>query len=153
MRQINWGMIVSHHPPTQYNRTFRLCGVRFCTRCTGIFLGTVTMFFVLKEKAFDFGAFYFVFLLLPVPAVLNFSLTELGKIKNSHYQRLLTGFLLGNTVGFMVYHLFFESLFWAFISLGIILSLEISVALILHKKGKLESFFQQYEDGLYKENR
>jgi len=109
------------------------------------------MFFVLKETTFDLSAFYFILLLFPIPAILNFTLTELGRIKNNNYQRVATGFLLGNTVGFIVYHLFFASLFWALITLGIVISLEILVAIVLHKKGKLEPFIQQYEDGLYKE--
>lgn len=151
MRMIDWGMIISHHPPSQYNRTFRLFGIRFCTRCTGILFGTIVMFVVLKKEVVDSDVFFPFILLFSIPAILNFTLTELEKIKNNHFLRFTTGFLLGNAVGFIVYNLFWGTLLEAIITLVTILLLEILVAVILSKKGKLEPFIKQYEEGVYKE--
>ena len=144
-------MIISHHPPSQYNRTFRLFGIRFCTRCTGILFGTIAMFIVLKGEVISSGLLFPFILLFPIPAILNFTLTELEKIKNNHFQRFSTGFFLGNAIGFIVYDLFWGTLFEAIITLVTIILLEILVAVILSKKGKLEPFIKQYEEGVYRE--
>ena len=144
-------MLLSHHPPCQYNRTFLIFGKRFCVRCTGILLGIFISTIFLFIKKFDWWLILTILLILPLPAIFNFTLNELGKIKNNNIKRFITGGLLGISIGLALIELFFGIFLLGFFIILYIFFLEIIVVIILNNVGVLESFIKQYEEGIYKE--
>lgn len=89
---------------------------------------------------------------LPLPAVANFTLNELGIIHNKNIYRLITGFLLGVSISELI--LLFQGGQFILPSMYIIwlFALEILVALILRKYKLLDGFINEYEDGLFMES-
>ncbi|MBP6871338.1 MAG: DUF2085 domain-containing protein [Bacteroidales bacterium] len=150
-RRVNWGMVLSHHPPCQYNRTFTLCRVRFCVRCTGILAGILLWAIVFSVKDLPFYLTFITGFLFPLPAILNFTLNELGKRKNSNSKRTITGILMGLAIG-MAIGFFITNRFWPGIAIiAWIILLEFAVALVLRQAGVLDKFIREYEDAVYKD--
>ncbi|MEW6196869.1 MAG: DUF2085 domain-containing protein [Bacteroidota bacterium] len=149
LKKINWGMLISHHPPCQYNRTISLGKYRFCARCTGIMIGIIISF--LFYSGIDINLLLLLSFLLPLPAVFNFTLYEIGFINNNNFYRIITGLLLGISIGWAILNLLTNKIEYAFFSLLWIMILEIIVTIILHRAKVLEKFFAQYENGLFEE--
>lgn len=144
-------MLISHHPPSQYDRTFCLLHIRFCARCSGILVGVILSMIFFRLISVELKLVFILSLILPLPAILNFTLSELGKLKDNNFKRIITGTLLGISIGFALSCFIFGNyLFGSVIMLWIFL-LEIAVAVILHKKKVLDKFIKQYEEGIYKE--
>lgn len=150
-KKINWGMLISHHPPCQYDRTFCFFHVRFCARCTGIIVGIACSIIFIQTCHIEFKWILISAILLPFPAIINFTFCELGKFKNNNYMRITTGILLGFPIVFSIHNLLIGNYFWGLMIFIWIFLLEISVAIILHRAKILEKFFKQYEEGIYKE--
>jgi len=149
-KKINWGMLISHHPPCQYDRTYCFLGIRCCSRCTGIIIGIISSIIFISFVAIDFTVILITVVVLPLPAIANFTLNELGKTKNNNIKRILTGFLLGITIGFALDYLICGNYLYGILIIFWIFFLEIIVTIILHKANILEYFIKQYEDGVYK---
>ncbi len=144
-------MLFSHHPPFQYDRTFLLFGTRFCVRCTGILFGILISPFFLFFEGIDWWIVLIASLILPIPAIVNFTLNELGKINNSTIKRSFSGVLLGMAIGLAFIELFLGQYLMGIFIITFIFILEIIVMIILHKANVLEDFIKQYEEGIYKE--
>lgn len=142
-------MMFSHHPPCQYNRTFSIGKFRFCTRCTGLIIGIIISLLFFPEIRMN-TILLFLSLLLPMPAVINFTLCEIGRIANNNYCRIFTGVLLGISIGLMIQNLLNGNLIEGISIFLWIVVLEIITILILNKAKVLENFFSQYEQGIYK---
>lgn len=143
-------MMLSHHPSCQYGRTYKFFHLRLCTRCTGIFLGVICSILLTQLLSIEIWCIFVIGLIFPIPAILNFTLNELGKIKNTNFKRLVTGALLGYSIGLSLHNLLFRNTLCGLIILLWIFLLEIIVAFILFRKDILDSFFKQYEDEVYK---
>jgi len=144
-------MLISHHPPSQYNRTFCFLHIRFCARCTGILVGVISSSLFLQSIKFNLISGLIAGLILPLPAILNFTFSELGKLKNNNFRRITSGTLLGFSIGIALNNLISGSFIAGLIIVIWIFLLEIAVAVILHKRNVLDKFMKQYEDGIYKE--
>lgn len=144
-------MVLSHHPPCQYDRTFTLCRVRYCVRCTGILAGILLWSIIFYFTNLPFYLSISAGILFPLPAIFNFTLNELGKSKNSNWKRIVTGILMGLAIGTAI-GFFISRRIWPGITiLAWIIILEFVVALILRKAGVLEKFIREYEDAVYKD--
>lgn len=135
-------MLLSHHPPSQYCRTYNVIGIRLCARCLGIPLGILAAY-IFELKVPIWGLF-----ILPLPTFLNFLLQELGCIKKRNIVKtFLTLFL-----GIYVYDLFQLFVIGDYILgallIGYLFALELQVAYLLNKKNKLEPLIQLYEEGI-----
>lgn len=142
-------MLLSHHPPCQIDRTYTLLGIRLCVRCSGIVLGTLLALLIFSFVSIEPLLKLLVGLILPLPAILNFTLHELGRIENKNYLRFFTGLALGVSIGIASSCLLKNSII---ISLAIyiwIIFLEFIVAIILYKANVLEKFIEEYERGIY----
>lgn len=149
-KEVDWGMLLSHHPSCQYNRTFVLFRFRVCTRCTGILIGLILLVAFAHLYLIEISAVLISSILLPLPAILNFTLTELGKKRNNGIKRFITGLLLGIVLGLAIDQFVAGAVFIGALILLWIVSLEFVVAMILHKANVLDSFMKQYEEGVYK---
>jgi len=148
-KKINWGMLISHHPPCQYNRTISLGKYRFCARCTGVISGVVISFSF--YSLLEINLLLLLSFLLPLPAVFNFTLYEIDCINSNNFYRIITGLLLGITIGWAILNLLTDKIEYSILILIWIIILEIVVTVVLYKAKVLEEFFSQYENGLFKE--
>ena len=142
LRSFQWALLLSHHPLCDSDHTFRIGKVRFCARCTGVATGVaiVISLLVCSRPLQQFLPFW-LFLLLPLPASVDFTAHELGKWKSSNFLRFLSGCLLGFSLGWGV----FTFLNRGFILLAWLVFLETVVALLLKITGKLNGFIERYE--------
>jgi uncharacterized membrane protein len=149
-KEVDWGMLFSHHPPCQYNRTFVLFRLRVCTRCTGLLVGFILLVIFAHLYLIEITTVLISSIVLPLPAILNFTLTELGKKRNNGIKRFVTGLLLGIVLGLAIEQFIAGAIFIGVLILLWVVSLEFIVAIILHKANVLNSFMRQYEEGVYK---
>ncbi len=88
---------LSHHPPEEWNRTYRLGGVRLCARCLGtypvMFAAIAVQFAVGAPLAWTHDGAWSVGLLLP--ALLDWAYGRFRPAAGSNALRTLTGVLLG----------------------------------------------------------
>tara|TARA_B100000809_G_C14956692_1_gene465870 strand:+ start:315 stop:728 length:414 start_codon:yes stop_codon:yes gene_type:complete len=137
-------MLLSHHPPSQYCRTYKILGIRFCARCTGIVLGLIIGIVI------DFSSMNFLLLLLfPIPTFMNFVLQERKIIPSNNMLKTVLSISLG------IYLFGTINLIISDLKLGIILVINLFFiqflsAYILFKTGDLEKLITEYENGIYK---
>ena len=97
---------MSHHPPEEYNRTFKVTRLRVCARCSGVLLGLAVSLFTWPGHSPLASALpLWLAFLLPLPAVANFVAHEIGVYSSNNAHRILSGVLLGIAVGFAVHGL------------------------------------------------
>lgn len=149
-------MLLSHHPPCQYDRTIKILNFRICSRCTGLLLGiavsiTIGLSYKILDTSFNTNQLILILVLFPIPAVINFTLHQIGFSKNRNIYRIITGVPLGIPLGISFVHLLKGSIYFALLTFIWYIFLEIVVVLILKKYNKLEEFIAEYEDGVYKE--
>lgn len=103
-----WPYLLSHHPPSQYHRCWPLSiagrDVHLCARCSGIYPGIL-----LGLVAYWIGpaavASLVVVVLLPAPALLDWSITAFTSREGSTVFRTATGLALGYAYGLGLAHL------------------------------------------------
>lgn len=146
---VRWSMLVSHHPPCDYDRTLRVGGLRICTRCFGVLLGAVAGL-ALRVGHCPIAATIRapVAILLPVPAVLDFIAHEFGLGAGSNATRLLSGLLVGLAVAVAAHGLLWGSTFLGLSQTAWLASLEFAVAALMRCSGRLEGYVRRYEEGV-----
>lgn len=142
-----WSMIVSHHPPSQYDRTLHIGHIRFCARCTGLLLGIVSAIAITTLlPAFNIPST--AILLVSVVFVLSigiaaFVLNETGNRASNNYERILFGFVLGC----LIYTSWLSGP-WAFLGLLVLAVVgQFVAALLLRRLCVLDRFVNEYLDG------
>lgn len=100
----DWEILVSHHLPHRYNRTFALPGrsrsIHICARCTGQVVG-LAAFVVVYLLRVDLPVPLFVptaqllFALAPLPAAIDWLTQTAGRRESSNPIRVITGAFLG----------------------------------------------------------
>lgn len=146
-----WSMLISHHPPCDYDRTFKVGSLRICTRCFGVLLGVLGS--VLLQVDLHILASIipiWVSLLLPLPAVIDFTAHELEWWRSNNTKRMASGLLLGFAVGVSGYNIFGGCAFFGFIGIAWLGILEFGVALILRRCGQLDRYVERYEKAVRK---
>lgn len=103
-RSPDWEILVSHHLPHRYARTFALPGrgrkIHVCARCTGQVTGLVAFVVVYLLRA-DLPVLLFVpttqlvFAVAPLPAAIDWLTQSGGTRESSNPVRLITGACLG----------------------------------------------------------
>ncbi|MFA6002138.1 MAG: DUF2085 domain-containing protein [Thermoleophilia bacterium] len=145
---IRWGMLLSHHSPCDYDRTFSISSLRICTRCFGVLIGIIggvaLTLRVVPEYLLIFS------LVLPLPAVMDFMLNELQMVKGNNGRRLVTGIMLGIAVGFDLYAVTDIGLLQGFAQLAWLVVLEFFVVAVLLRTGFLDEYVSRYEKGVRK---
>ena len=94
-------MLLSHHVPADYDRTWKVGSVHVCTRCLGVVVG-------IAAALVYWGAMSslspLVFMGLAVPGVLDFTMHELGLSASSSARRFITGLLFGPFAAALLRH-------------------------------------------------
>ena len=138
-------LLTSHHPKERLHRTIRIGfkrkSVFLCSRCTGTFLGILTIF-IAKAFALRIPVEFFLPLisLLPLMATIDW-FTQSAKLREStNWLRVCSGFLVGNAQA-LILLLLLEGFFVKFfVALGIASIYVISIYLIAYKTKCLESY-------------
>lgn len=148
---IRWSMVISHHPPCDYDRTFKIASIRICTRCFGVLLGLLTSV-LLQVDSHVLASIIPIWasFLLPLPAVIDFTAHELEWWRSNNAKRLATGLLLGFAVGVGGYNIFAGYISLGFLQITWLGILEFGAALILRHCGQLESYVMRYEKSVRK---
>ena len=140
-------MVVSHHPPTQYERTLHVGRLRLCARCAGLLLGTA-LGIVLSSPASTaaIAAGYLVLVLeLGVLGlgIAAFVLNEAGRRASNNYERIVFGLSLGAFLPFA-----WRSGRWPLAGfLVLIVGGQFLSALLLRRLGVLDKFVAEYLEG------
>jgi len=148
---IRWSMLISHHPPCDYGRTFKLFGIRICTRCFGVIAGI--LFYIVSSfltQGVTGIEYLLAMMILPLPAVFDFSLHELNILKSNNPKRFVTGLMLGIPVAYSLAAFAGGHILCGIIVILWILLLEFGVALILNRNGHLEKLIKRYEAAVRK---
>lgn len=142
-----WSMVLSHHPPSQYDRTLHIGGWRVCARCTGVGIGiligalfTGTQFAYALKSTWVLGTFALVTLSV---GIIAFVLNEAAIRKSNNSERLIFGLIFGSLFPLLwaiswwyVIALFCLTIFGQFLS-----------AFVLRRFGVLDRFFAEYSEG------
>lgn len=142
-----WSMVLSHHPPSQYDRTLHIGCIRVCARCTGLLWGVIFGITIVScLPGFKTPSFITLFVIATFVLGLGitaFVLNEIGKRASNNYERLLFGLLLGCVIYFT-----WLSGVWPFIGLLVLIVVgQFISALLLRKLGSLDKFLNEYLEG------
>lgn len=91
-------------------------------------------------------------LLLPLPAVVDFTAHELEWWRSNNPKRLLSGLLLGLAVGIGGYALVRGPALWGAFLIAWLVILEFGVAVALQCAGRLDGYIERYERGVRQES-
>ena len=139
-------MFLSHHPPCQYDRTFRIGRHRYCVRCSGVLIGMLLWGFMSPEQEWVSWAMAG---LSPVPAVVHFLLNETRKVENHNGLRFFTGILLGGNPGVFLVALLAGAWWLVGFSLATLFIYQLVTLAILKRTQRLEAFFEAYDLGVW----
>ncbi|MCI4372418.1 MAG: DUF2085 domain-containing protein [Thermoplasmata archaeon] len=99
-----WEVLISHHLPARYARTFAIRyrgqAIHFCARCSGQVLGLLALLLVYwvgtRQSLPLFGQnIQLLIALAPLPAALDWTTQALGRRESSNLLRAASGALLG----------------------------------------------------------
>ena len=138
-------LLLSHHSPEKLHRTihisFRRKNVYLCARCTGKYLGILSVF-VAWFLGFDFPTWLYLPLLsiLPAPSVVDW-MTQSCELRESRNTiRVCTGYLFGFSEGLFLLVLV-KGMFYLFLCALVILGAYIfSIYVIAWKTKFLDSY-------------
>ena len=153
-RKIHWEMLLSHHAPCDYDRTWRLGSLRICTRCTGMLLGFIAGLgstFFLPQIGVWQTAFLCMFLMLP--AGFDFACHELFKAYRSHDSiRFCTGVIFGWPIGLLLRLCFYYGVVMPFVTILIFAAvMQVVIGFVFLFRGHLEGYLAKYELAVFGE--
>lgn len=129
---------LSHHHPEEWNRTYRLGGLRICARCLGtypvMFAVIAAQFAVRAPLAWAYDGVWSVGLLLP--ALLDWAYGRFRPHAGSNGLRTLTGVLLGLALARTLYiHIQRPLPVWLLVQAGVVTVIALPVILATYKRG------------------
>lgn len=140
-------MVLSHHPPAQYDRTLHVAGQRLCARCTGLVLGVLIGAGAINTPMADSLSSNWLLagiaVLILSLGVIAFVLNESGLRRSNNYERILFGLIFGSLF----------PLAWSFSWLhvaGLVaftIAGQFASAFALQRLGVLDRFFAEYFEG------
>jgi len=138
--------LLSHHRPEKLHRTIhiRIRGknLYLCARCTGIYLGAISIFLA-SLLGFDLPLWLYPLLLtvLPAPAMVDW-ITQSCKLRESrNIMRIGTGFLLGTGWGLFFLLLVRGMLYLFLVGLMILCAYILIIYVIALKTNFLKDYF------------
>ena len=151
--RIRWSMLVSHHPPCDYDRTVRICGVRVCTRCLGMVAGGV-LGLLLAQTCAGIGLVsgLVATLAMTLPAACDFAAHELSvKYRSTNPRRFATGITFGFVVGACLGQMR-QGNPWPFLGLLAYLALmQVAIVRLFQMRNHCDSYLDRYASAVYKE--
>lgn len=143
---MRWSMLLSHHVPADYDRTWKVGSVHVCTRCFGVVVGIAAALVYWRTLS---SLSPLVFMVVAVPGVLDFVIHEIGLGPSSSARRFLTGLLFGPFAAALLRAVVEGRLEQSVLFLGWFLLLQAASALALKRCGRLDQLLRRYEDGVY----
>lgn len=143
---MRWSMLLSHHVPADYDRTWKVGSVHVCTRCLGVAAGMAAALAYWQTWS-SFSVL--VFMIMALPGVLDFTIHELGLGTSSSARRFITGVLFGPFAAALLRALVERRLEQSALFLGWFVLLQMTSALALKHFGRLDQLLRRYEDGVY----
>lgn len=137
----------SHHPPSQYDRTFHLGSIRLCVRCSAVVLGAVLLLGAQLIAPHWVNIAQWVLLVISFATillgVLAFVLNESGARPSRNSERVIFGLVMGAVIC-----LCWQRSLGSFVALLMFLVLgQFASAWGLKRAGVLDRFFSEYMDG------
>lgn len=131
--------LFAHHEPAEFYRTleFRLFGssLRFCTRCTGIFIGIIATLLLFNFYANIPSQFQlFILLFFSIPAIIDWMLYKYEIWNGTNIIRLISGLMLGINYIFLWWRLIrnpFDAIVW---QIAIVYSAIVTIVIISKMK-------------------
>jgi hypothetical protein len=94
------GLLLAHHPPSQYDRCLLLAGRHVCRRCAVLYpLAFATMALSLAGAHWPASFDGTLLLLLPLPTTVEFILERLGVVSYRRGRQMLTTLLAAPALG------------------------------------------------------
>ena len=142
-----WSMVLSHHPPSQYDRTLHFAGRRWCARCSGALIGVLAgaLIFSRTPMLLQLSVWHLAGIALFTLSlgIVAFVRNESGSRQSNNYERIVFGFALG-----CLFPVSWALSPWYFGALLLLIVLgQFISAIALRRAGLLDSFFAQYLDG------
>ena len=151
LRNVRWSMLLSHHAPCDYDRTWKVGGMRVCVRCLGMFLGAVTGFLggsYIPLRGFVMPTI--MTLALVAPAAIDFSAHELHKrYKSNNARRFLTGVLFGISAGRVIVAAYCGKWIPLLLFVALCALIEITIAILFFRQGHMDTYLARYEEGVW----
>ncbi len=139
-----WSMVISHHPPSQYDRTLHFGSIRVCARCSGL-VGGILVGILSPIASTGLAPAVVVGLALGViiVGIWAFVLNEAATRASSNVERILFGLLLGLALAWTLQG------GWPYFAglLGAIVGGQFASAFVLRRLGVLDRFFDEYLSG------
>lgn len=146
MQRVRWSMLLSHHAPSDYDRTWKVGSVHVCIRCLGVAVGTAATLGSWKEwSALPMS----LFLIAAIPGVLDFTLHELGASASSGARRFITGLLFGFFAAALLRAVIETRLVQLVPYLSWFLLLQAASAVALKRSGRLDQLLKRYEEAAH----
>jgi len=139
-------MLLSHHAPSDYDRTWKVGSVHVCVRCLGVAVGTVATLIFWKKWAPLPAP---LFLIIAMPGVIDFTLHELGLSVSSGTRRFFTGLLFGFFAAALLRATFETRLEQFMLYISWFLLLQTMSAIVLKRSGRLDQLLRKYEGAVY----
>lgn len=146
-----WRMLLSHHAPCDYDRTWSLGGVRVCARCLAVVVFAIAAFVTLAVfRREPTPIWQWLSVLAILPAWIDFSAGELlSCYPRTNLFRFLTGAVFGAGLGTCLGWCCFSGVWLplVFFCVGTVL-IELAVAFLFYFCGHLEEYIEKYEDAV-----
>lgn len=128
---------LSHHHPEEWNRTYRLGGVRLCARCLGtypvLFAGIALQFALKAPLAWESDGVLSVGLLLP--ALFDWAYGRFLPQSGSNLWRTVTGLALGAALARTLYiHIQRPLPLWLLVQFAVVTAVAVPVILATYKR-------------------
>lgn len=142
-----WWMLLSHHPPCDMDRTWKIFGVNVCVRCLGMALFFLAALLASVFLRVDSVVAVIISTIAMIPAGIDFSLGELSRsYPRSNIKRFYTGALFGSGAGVCVSWCFTKGQWWpTLLFIGTALLMQLIIAFVFFAKGHLDGYLEKYE--------
>lgn len=98
---------LSHHEENKYSRTFKYTflneEIHICARCSGIFLGFLSLKFpfYLTDINLSQNPYTLLSLFLMIPCLIDWGIQSIIRVESNNKRRFSTGFLAGCSLAFL----------------------------------------------------
>lgn len=146
-----WWMLLSHHPPCDLDRTWKLLGVDVCVRCLGmvlLFVATLVLAIAFRVPCTPLAVALCISAILP--AGCDFTFEELVlSYPSSNWLRFSTGCIFGLGAGCIVSWVVTEGNWLpAVIFVVSALIMQLIIAFVFRVCGHLDSYIMKYEEAV-----